>query len=159
MMPCASFTFRWAQGFTLSYLACLPRLQFGTLHHCHASLLFAHLVMAAIPQVRHLPLVKVDDAANGNTLRQFLARYASCRSRCRLPPDEPLTWKSMGIDLDDSYRLESDSLQDILLRAHYVMALPESEFCKTSPKFTLRSEVLAAKKASKADVLSWSARG
>ena len=114
--------------------------------------------MLAMPQVRQLPLVREGSKTNGNLLRRFLVEVASCRSHLELPTDRPLSWQGIGIDLSEAHRLEFTTMHQLLLHMHYVLALPETHFKKTSNKYLLRREILESKIASKADVLSWASR-
>ena len=105
------------------------------------------------PEVRNLPLILDHSRPSGSRLRNFLAGFASCRSRLALPPvDEILTSRGIGIDLEGE--LTVSSLHEALQRIPYVLALPEQHFQKTNPKFVTRLEALACKRESKADCLA-----
>ena len=113
----------------------------------------------AMPQVRALPLLKdTRRHLNGNRLRQFLVEIAACRTHMVLPENRALSWEAIGIDLGPEYKFAFASLHDLLRGCHYVLALPEANFRKTSWKFTLRQSVLENKKVTRADVLAWAAR-
>ena len=110
-----------------------------------------------IPEVRQLGRVNHGRGPDGNALRQFLVRVCSYRSRLFLPDPnvpEPATWRSIGLNYDGQPRFAT--WEPLLKRMHYVLALPESDFKKTSENYIARMQVLEQKRASKSDMLAWS---
>ena len=109
-----------------------------------------------LPEVKDLRLCSVDGRVDGNRLRRFLIRVASYRSRLVLPDDdEDFTWRdTLGLDYDGNPRLTSWA--SCLRRMHYVLALPEHVFKKTSEKFKMRIEALDKARRNRADVIAYS---
>ena len=104
----------------------------------------------SVPEVRHLQLVQGHFRPSGTLLRQFLTRAASYRTRLTFPSaatDDTITWRSIGLDYDGAPRF--NDWNSVLTRMHYVLALPEEHFKKTSQNFQLRMQALEKVKRNK----------